>query len=33
MANSPIVNEDPFKNLVGIENDLIHMLSICVDSE
>ena len=33
MANDPIGNEDPFKNMIGTENDLNHIMSNFVDSE
>ena len=33
MANDPIANEDPFKNMIGTENDLNHIMSNFVDSE
>ena len=32
MANDPIANEDPFKNMIGTENDLNHIMSNFVDS-
>ena len=33
MANNPIANEYPLKNMIGIENDLNHIMSNFVDSE
>ena len=33
MANNPPANEDPFKNMIGTENDLNHIMSNFVDSE
>ena len=33
MAHGPIANEDPFKNMIGTENDLNHIMSNFVDSE
>ena len=33
MANNPIANEDPFKNMIGTENDLNRIMSNFVDSE
>ena len=32
MANDPIANEDPFKNMIGTENDSNHLMSNFVDS-
>ena len=33
MANNPIANEDPFKNMIGTENDVNHIMSNVVDNE
>ena len=33
MANDPVANEDPFKNMIGTENDINHIMSNFVDSE